>query len=1159
MNWTVNQQLAIQAPRGDILVSAAAGSGKTATLTERVLRALTRSDEPADISRMLIVTFTNKAADELKEKIRRKLSAALAADPDNASLRRCMLGLQSAKICTIHSFYGDVVRSDFNLLGISPRMRTADATEISVLRRDIMEQVVDGYYEGVSGDGFEIENAAGFFDNFLTVKPDTALPELFLDLYDALSRFSGRAEFLRGNVRTFSAAAADYAGSPYHAQLILVARRKLSSLLSAYERLESEYGADEEYISKCKNAVDDRIDFCRLALKTLGRGDDAELNALFENKKFARRGSKMQNEELIGRLKDLGEAFSSFKKFVKETLAAFTPDDISSLAKSSSELCENMYRLLSRFDAAFSEEKRQRRVIDFDDMERFAYRLICPSDGSVSPTAKRLRERYDEIYIDEYQDVNEIQDRIFEAISDKNRFMVGDVKQSIYSFRGSRPELFSEYRAKFADGAAGRTILLSDNFRCGKPVVDFVNLLFGNIFSRDGGKLRYESGDALVFSKKAALRQDARVRVVASENAEGEFAALAREIKRLLKEGTDDDGRPLRPEDITVLYRSSKQCRAAEKALAGYGLSAFNASRDNLFNSPEVLLALSLLCAIDNPLRDITLAAAMKSPVFGFTLDELALIRKAEPSGTLYSAVRERAESGDEKCAAFCGRLDGYRQSSRATPTDRFVRYLYRDTGLLSLIYNPADGQGAQLREANLMLLYDFARTFEAGSFRGLHAFITHINDIIRRDARFDCADAGAQTGRVRIMTIHASKGLEFPACIVAGCSHGFNNDYLRDAFTLDPDMGLAVKLKLPDGRLCKGPLYAAVVSHISEQTVREEARLLYVALTRARKYLVVTGIDKPDAAFSDAPNEEAVLGAGSFWRLLKAALPNEGDDCFEYEYFAASEPEKTEEAAAKEAEADEAETAEAKREFLRRFDFVYPAFELTRLPRKVSVSGLSPSFLDESDPAFELDESERTPQPPLMPSFMDGERAKKERAALRGTATHTFMQFCDMSAAEESVENEAQRLVLEGFIPEEYVGLMYKEELKRFFSSPLYSRMKDCSARGGLMLREYRFNIGLPASEFTQNETLRGMYEEKNLLVQGVIDCFFENPDGSVTLVDYKTDRLNDTPSDIAAFAARHRTQLSYYVQAIERLTLKKVSRRSLYSFCLGKEITDK
>lgn len=1159
MNWTESQKKAIEFPNTDVLVSAAAGSGKTATLTERVLRAVLDPDAPVDIRRMLIVTFTKKAAFELRVKIRKKLESYLESDPENAAVRRQLTLLPSADISTIHSFYIKLLRKNFAALGLPPKIGVSEESEFLQLKKTMMNDLIESYYNGEITGEYEIDDPETFFTSLSGEKTDENLCDVFSFLYSNASSYKEHLSYYKICAETAKKAESDYSNSPYYAYLRSYVIRKLEYFRDGFEKIYDDYGDDEQFQERYQQTIDVCYTHAKLALAAFEKFGYAEAREFAINLPFIPDFGRTSGSPGFAPVcKDLK---GKYVKLVRERippLFSFTPAQTAEICKRTSDIYMNIYKFLSNFDDLFLERKLKYKKLEFNDLERYAYKLLCGENGEPTPEAAAVSESYDAIFIDEYQDVNSTQDAIFRAVSHNDRFMVGDIKQSIYGFRGSEPQLFSEYRKRAENKKPGEQVpdvlFLSDNFRCGKPVVDFTNMIFSKLFGADSAEIPYSEADGLVFAKKADVQEDVKVKVnvfAGPARDDDEKDHIVRQIKELLERGTKDSGERMSPADITVLCRKEDACKEIEKALKEKGVPVASASQKGFFDAPEIILTVSLLTAIDNPMRDIPLASVMRSPIFGFTADELALIRRNSPDTVFCEAVEAYAETENgKKCAEFLKRLAAFRKKSAKLPLEKFIRYIYGETAVMTLAFNKKDKGNKETRKSNLRKFYDLARKFDYGAYGGLSDFVAYCDSLVKNGKSVD-VPAEKNEGSVTVQTIHKSKGLEYDAVFL----YSANGDFTKTANKIlnDRELGVAVSVMIGDS-FVRGPVYDAITAKYLDNCVRDEMRLLYVAITRARKYLFITGKTGrglPAKLTADGDvSLERVMGCKSYLDMVFLTVPEGETGCS----VLAVEDKTVSAAAAKTEPAVGVTSYDAAFEQTVRDNiaFEYPYKTLSRLPNKVSVSKLYPAMLDSDETVCDIDPE--TAIPLIIP---DGEQSEEEiTAAARGTATHLFMQFCDFDSAENSVKEEAARLTGKGFLTSEKAEMLYEDEIKEFFSSGLYKRMSGARQSGRLFFREFRFNIGLDAAEFTNDPETKKELENETLLVQGVVDCFFEEEDGTVTVCDYKTDRIGKSREAVAAFADRHRLQLTYYKKALERITKKKVGRLVLYSFCIGREV---
>ncbi len=1197
--WTAAQSAAIGERSRTLLLSAAAGSGKTATLTERVIRSITDPESPTDITRMLVVTFTNAAAGELRDRISAAITKEIKASPGNARLARQLLLLPDADICTIDGFCRKLLREHADDAGLAPDFRIGDENEIAVIKRAVMEGLVNRAYDGEESFATEEEFCA-FADHLVSARNEAELIEILIRLHEKTDGFpDGVAFYTRyaEYVDTFVGKSPDE--TPWGERL----RRSAAELAAEYRLSISQaidaLPDDPAVKAKYGGAAEWDIAYLdRLALAAES-GYDAIRECLADFR--PRSVSSKRLDEIPEEATVYVALRDRFKQKVKEELSRrflYTGEEWAPFLAAFAHETRLLASLLTQFDALFTSEKRRRGLVSFSDLEHLTLSLLS-ENGKPTPLAREIGAGYDAIYIDEYQDINSVQHLIFESIAtERNRFMVGDIKQSIYGFRLAEPAIFAGMRQSFppydpSDGAPNASIFMSENFRCDKTVVDFVNAVFDRLLGVAGESIGYRADDRLKFSKitpegadpvRAVLAVFGRERGEEDRKADEdeitsdeqpEPAWVAAEIGRLLREERLADGKPIRPRDVAILLRStSTRARVYRDALTALGIPAISEEKDRFFVNAEVLLALCLLNVIDNPHRDIHLAGLLCSPLFRFTPEELAEIRReAPPSIPLYDALLayNGAHPSFEKGISFVERLERMRECAEGMPVDRLMLRLFAETGLLSI--GGADGKDGK---QNLLLLYHFAKTFTASSFKGLYRFIEYLNEIVRSKRSFRSpSDAGADADAVRIMTIHGSKGLEFPVCFVSDCGRSLRPRDLRETWLFDSSLGFAMMLRDETGYAkVSNPIYRAVGDAISESAAEEELRLLYVALTRARERLYVTGAASK-RTYLDSYLERCKLnrrtltaatvkGASSYLEWLLSTVgdePSEIADVLINPAFPSSEkselpsPQAAEEAGVSGESGADADMAALLRE---RFSYSYPHRHIGILPRKLSVSRLSPRVLDGADESdlvlFSEEGGEETAADAPLPRFYGGEDPRL--AAKRGTATHEFLQFCDLSLlAKHGPEPELERLIAERFLPETAREMVRLDELRRLAASDFLRELISAKT----VRRELRFNSMLPASLFTEDKALRESLSDKTVLVQGVIDCIYETEDGRLILVDYKTDRLDRRDREAARrqLRERHRAQLGYYALAVEQMFGRRPDEILLYSLCLGEAVS--
>ncbi len=1186
MEFTKSQQLAIDLRDRNILVSAAAGSGKTATLTERILRLLTNKDDPADVDSMLIVTFTRAAAGELRTRISRKLSDALADDPSNSHIARQITSLPSAKICTIDSYYLDLIKNNFQILGIPARFRLADEAELQLMRYEVMNAVIERRYE------IDPEFSP-FADEITTAKGEHLLAELLLDLSRKVLYSPKGTQILSESAESYKRYAdCDFFDTAVGSEMLNDIQERVAYLLKRAGRVIQIIENDPD-AARYGPAVSSDIDFLNSFAEVLcGKSYAEARQVIFDYSPIAlgRISSKSKSEateEVKNERNEIKEAIIKLRD--KEFFAH--PDDLPHVCRRSSELCLKLKEILDDYLSAYQSEKASRNVCEFSDLRQYALDLLIDSSGNPTKAAEEERAKYKHIFVDEYQDTDNIQDLVFKTISNgKNLFFVGDIKQSIYSFRGANPSVFSAYRKAYLP-ASGResipdiplSVFMSENFRCSPEIIHFTNAVCSYLFRETEGKnsgIGYLSEDDLIASRGEPTGND-KVRIVlidkngedSLENPEHQF--VISEIRKMLDEKTKPDGSPYLPGDIAILTRSNKEAASIANSLAKAGISHANSTGDDLFENSEVLLMLSMLSVSDNPRRDIPLAAVLRSPIFGFSMDDIIKVRTGRYTMPLFDAVEEYSTfDGAEpdlmlKCSSAVERILFYRSEAEAMPVHAFMRFLWKDTGALAYAGSEKSTQKRTPieRRRNLRKFYEYARRYEASSYKGLHDFVEYINGIITQNTKITEEDA-ANENTVRIMTVHKSKGLEFPAVFLIGCAKSTNS---RDSsnnvlFLPRNDVSLAYKVSDSTGfGLLDTPFRVALSDRTADLSAEEEIRILYVALTRARDHLCIVASPKePEqetllknaALRSSVGGKYSVLDSSSWLDMILLGLTAEPSrSSYTIENF--SLPEGALQSMLKEPQyCPDQQKIHAYCNAIRpSLEFRYPFAESSQIPAKVSVSRLYPELLNDADDSLDISQKIESITP-RTPRFMGG----GDSSADRGTATHLFMQFCDFSRLEpnvSSVNEEIGRLIAEKYIPSVTSELIRSKEIAAFVASPFFKRV--LSARK--VYRELRFNVFLPAENFTDISDKREALRNKKILVQGVIDLCFIDTDGKLILCDYKTDRLNkDALKDCRLakiiFTERHAQQLKYYAQAIEQIMGKRPDAVYIYSLAFGDAI---
>lgn len=1166
-NWTKDQQNAIDARGGTILVSAAAGSGKTAVLVERVTQRIIDRENPCDVDKILMVTFTRAAAAEMRERISTSLTSILEQDPTNSHIRRQLMLLPQSKICTIDSFCNDLVRENFHRLGISPDYKILDNSEQEVLQSEAVSEVLEELY-GEGSPAFD-----ELLDLFMKGRSDEQLGNAICQIYKFTGAYPFPEEWLNNARSLYSA---ESGKSELWMQIILeyvrsscvYAERILESalsILSTAPPLEEKYAPS---IISGLNGISEIYDFA------VSEDWDGAMNAVKVFKftalgrvpkeysgSYEQTAVKSRRETVSKLVKKLNDVFCATSEENKEDLEALQP------------VAQKLFDAVERFGVIYNEKKAERNTLEFSDIEHLALKLLIEKDkgGKICRTdlAEEISNSYVEILLDEYQDTNEAQDSLFWAISknESNLFMVGDVKQSIYRFRQAMPEIFLTKR-KGMPLYDGKTypacINLDRNFRSRAGVAGMVNFVFRQLMSEQLGEMEYTAQEELVPAAQYPPSQtpDVELHLVLGDGdtdiTVSEARHVAATIRRLMDEGTTVSAggteRPLEYRDICILLRSTKDI--ADKyveELSANGIPAWTETKGGFFGVTEIRVMLSLLRVIDNPIQDVPLLSVMMSPIYGFTPDETSKIRMKDRKLPLYSCVVNSALDGDERCQSFIDSIAKLRRLSATLPSDELIRRIYEETSYPAIVGVMND---SGRRRANLRLLLNYAAKYEAAGYKGLSGLIHYIDKLEQRRADLATAsDLSEAADVVRVMSIHKSKGLEFPVCIIGNCSKKFNEMSRRGDMILQSGIGVGLKRRDAETmrRFTTLPHTAAKLA-LEREELSEELRVLYVAMTRAREKLILIVNEKKDFSkrlekLSAGITEELkvdpffVRTCTSYgdW-LLTSALRHpdakilrdeagmEDVKLLESDFKLRIEQNTADENAVyNDIEETESESAEFLNEISERLGYKYPYAELSSIVSKRAASDAPEREIDE-----EYFASSR-------PSFMEEGGLT---AAQRGTALHKFLQFSDYKSAANNPRAERDRLVSMGFLSEQEGKSLDFTRVKSFFTSDLGKQILSAEN----VWREYKFAKLVPASRYAPDIEKA---ENEEVLIQGIADCIFEH-DGKLVIVDYKTDRV-ETPEELVS---RYKHQMEVYCEALSECLGMAVEKTVLYSFSLGCEV---
>ncbi len=1141
---TEAQAAAVAHRGGALLLSAGAGSGKTRVLVERLLGRITGDGLDAD--RFLIITYTRAAAAELRSRIASALHERLSREPGNRHLRRQTLLLRRAKIGTIHSLCAALLREYAPLLGLRPDFRQLEGAEEAVLRAEILRELLEERYEAMTEEFRTLADTMG------AGRDDRALSAIVLSTYEAVQSHPDPERWLSEQLAS-PLPRGDVGETPWGALLLRWAGERAAfwhgRMAAAAESLREDPQL-EKYYGPAFFGTADSLKELETAIAS---GWDAAA-ACGEVRFPPLKGFRGAGELPAAlRLKALRESCKSAMKKVTELFDALSAEHREDMA-AVRPVTDALLRLTADFSAAYALEKRRRGLLDFSDLEHLALRMLTEEDRKTpSPLARELSGRWEEILVDEYQDCNRVQDRLFFALSREGRnvTMVGDVKQSIYRFRLADPRIFLEKYASYGDEARegeGRRILLPENFRSDAGILRPVNAFFSAVMSPQLGELRYGEREALrpgpgALETEGAFRffvlPEGEDRVASEAEAVADYVAFLLGGGFTLPEGAGE--RSVIPGDIAILLRSARgKDGVFAEALKKRGIPALcPKSADSLAERTEVRWALSLLQVIDNPRQDIPLLTALRSPVFHFSEDRLAEVRCFEREGDFCSALRKAAET-EEDCRAVLEKLEAWRLRSQLLTAEQLLRELCAETALPALAESREPGSSG-----NLDAFMEEARRFGETGRSDLMSFLSYLRSADGLDS--PALSAASQGGDgVTITTVHASKGLEYPVVILADLTKKFNREDAKKPLLIHPELGVGPK-RADQVRGIEFPTLQrlACARRITSESLSEELRVLYVAMTRPRNHLALfLSLKDPDKSREKYRWEgelplppELLEDAASMgdW-LLRASLALGGED---WAWRTPPGP-----GAAVPAEPPDASDAEGRRETAVKalLDWRYARPEDTRLPSKLTATALRTTFAsaEVAEGAEEL-LSLPTGEGDLRPLRFSGDR--RLNAAEKGTALHLAMQYADLSRCDTPAGAAAavERLRVKRILSEAQCAAVDPEKLVAFCRSETMALL-----RRGEIHREFKFSLLAPVREFL------GAGEGETLL-QGVVDLWSELPEG-IVLLDYKTDRVSREGQ--GERAAAYGPQLRAYAWALERITGKKVLKKLIWFFATGESV---
>ena len=1168
-NWTDEQLSAIDENKGALLVSAAAGSGKTAVLVERVIRRLTDKTNPTDIDRFLLVTYTNAAASEMRSKIAAAMTKKLALEPNDTRLRRQLMLIHKAQITTVHSFCLNIIREQCSFIGLNPDFRIADEGEVAEIKQEAIEITLENGYEN-GDEGFLLLS-----DLLSAGRDDKRFSNVILEIFDKIQSHADPDEFLSQVADMFI----KENGADIHKAVLLeeaknAAQYGLECIKIALAELETEPDLQNAY----QDAFNDDVNNATKLINAINAGWESAINTVNEIK-HARLGSirGYENKDFQDYIKNLRDEWKVNLEKIKSRLICQDDNEHEKSAKLIAPAMKALIYTVRQFANVFAEEKLKRNAVDFNDLEHFAVKLLI-KDGKPTPLALEIASGFDEIMVDEYQDSNSVQEAIFNAVSKngQNLFFVGDVKQSIYGFRLANPYIFLEKYQSWKDkenaqDGQPRKLNLTRNFRSRMQVLEATNYIFKNIMRKALGDLDYTEKEALYTGADYPNPEDERYKTevilldtqVADDNAPEKIMLEAQLVAKRIKKLLDDKfpiydrdrnvTRDIVAGDIVILLRSiNRKAYIFRKALEQIGLSAETDETSGLLSSSEVSSIISILHIIDNPRQDVELIGALRSPLIGFTEQELADMRTLDKKAEFYDLIKNLAEQGNKKAIDFLDMLGNWRKISADLPVCTLIQKIFEQTNAMGVFGAMPNGKQ---RQQNLLAFFERARMFEKNSTQGLFRFTSLLRGMVERGEDWQAVQVKGG-GAVKIMSIHKSKGLEFPVVIVADCAKKFNEQDLKAPILVHPELGLGPKCR-DIQRMVQYPTIwrQAITVRSRREAVSEELRVLYVALTRAKEKLIITAssarmineIKKLSVISQMSPIPTYPLtNMHSYlpWILLPLLKHPKADNLREQSGTCSIDINSPD---VFDIQIVKPETLDRVNEVVDfknltsediKLDFNLPekSDALKDIPAKLTATGLKESFK-----AHETSEGTNAVRPSKnlrQPDFT--QKIRGLTPAEKGTAHHLFMQFCDFKECEklDGVKTELNRLCDMHILSNEQAKAIKIERIENFFKSKLYTE----EFANSTVKREFKFSVVLPAGDYYPQLV---DFSNEKVLLQGVIDCLLETDEG-FTVVDFKTDRV--TGNMTLKRAEEYKPQLLAYAQAVEQVFRKKVNKTVLY-----------
>ncbi|TFB22062.1 helicase-exonuclease AddAB subunit AddA [Filobacillus milosensis] len=1231
MKWTEEQELAIYEDGKDILVAAAAGSGKTAVLVERIIQKMLREQDPYNIDEMLVVTFTNAAAQEMRTRVGGAIEKALQVNPDSIHLKKQLSLLQRANISTLHSFCMEVVRKYSYQLDLDPSFRILDNIEAELLRNDIIQEVFEEWY---GKEGEEQETFFRFVDSFSNDRDDAKVETLVLKMYEFAMQNPWPYQWLEQQQATYKLSEGvtldDLTWMPVVRQDI---KENLEAMLfdvnQAIDMAQDVNGPDH-YMP---NLTEDKEQIQKV-MEAIGAPWDELRNVFKENEKFGKLSAKKSDcdEELKEAVKDIRNRYKDRMKKLIERWFNRQPESLIEDLHKLSPVIDQLVVLVKQFHERFQAAKKEQAMVDFSDLEHYCLEILLDDEATPdhlvgSTVAQQFQGQFREVLIDEYQDTNLVQETILQLVTQGeqagNLFMVGDVKQSIYRFRHAEPTLFMDKYKKFkSTEVPSLRIDLARNFRSRKEVLDSTNFIFRQLLDEQVGEMEYDKDAELIYSNRVYEQLttsdvDTEMHVITQDELEDESVsdewkyiqkaqlearAYAEKIQKWI--GTDGSDpmkvidketeqiRNLQYRDIVILMRSMSWASVIVEELKQLGVPVYADISSGYLEAMEVQIMLNVLKTIDNPQQDIPLASVLKSPIVGLSEDDLANIRLHGRKQPFYIAMKNYIRQGENshvvrQLTAFVSMFEGWREEARYGALSKLIWQIYRDTGYFEFV---GGTPGGKQRQANLRALYDRARSYENSSYRGLYRFLRFIERMEERGEDLASARAlGEQEDVVRMMTIHKSKGLEFPVVILGAADKNFNEMDFRSQYLLHKDQGFGAKYMDVDKRLMFTTFpFEAIKVAMKREMLAEEMRILYVALTRAKEKLTIIGTVKdwekrlskwnevtshfewvlPPHVRTDQATYMNWIGTALIRHNLAETIQisgvgsnvpatiREDDSKWQIKVQHASELMDPKWITVK--RNDELEQlikdwdnqhlpnqSQAYDEVDRRLTFIYPNKDSASRRAKQTVTEIK-RLRQVADDYSGLDLMKNQPKMRFQrPRFMQQDAKKLTKSEI-GSAMHTVMQHLPMDRewTKVSLVDFVDGLVIKEILREEEAKVIDYNAILTFLENDIGQTVKEAKQ----VKRELPFTMELPASEVYPEwkDPL-----EESVIIQGVIDCLFETEDGWY-LLDYKTDAIfgDLTEDKVNELRERYAVQVELYQRAVESIWNIKLEKVYLYFF---------